>query len=132
MKLIRKRATAVLGVIALTAAAAPGAQAQVVPTTGPPAAAGVGASPCATTVTGLVGGSPGTPLVSSCSGMSYIAPTIGQMATVTGPVNTGGVVVGQQVVSAGPVVQGYSRDRPTSSWPGSSSTTVQRGDGHRS
>jgi hypothetical protein len=111
MRLIRKRATAVLGVIALTAAAAPAAHAQVVPTWGVgagfPAAAGVGASPCATTVTGLVGGSPGTPLISSCSGVSYIGPTIGQMATTTGPVNTGPVVVGQQVVSAGPVVLGY-------------------------
>jgi hypothetical protein len=104
MKLIRKRATAVLGVIALTAAAAPAAHAQVLPPglgTGVPSAAGVGASPCATTVTGLVGGSPGTPLVSSCSGVSYIGPTIGQMATTTGPVNTG------PVVSAGPVVLGY-------------------------
>ena len=107
MKLIPKRATAVFGVIALTAAAAPAAHAQVVPGGGVPAGAGVGASPCATTTTGMIGGSPGTPLIAACSGASYIGPTVGQIATTTGPVNTGPVVVGQQVVSAGPVVQGH-------------------------
>jgi hypothetical protein len=107
MKFIRKRATAVLGAIALTAAAVPAAQAQVFPTTGVPAAAGVGASPCATTVTGLIGGSPGTPLISVCGApgaLSFVGPTIGQIATTIGPITIGPAVIGQQVVSAGPVV----------------------------
>jgi hypothetical protein len=111
MKLIRKRAMAVLGAIALTGAAAPTAHAQVLPTAGLgaglPAASGVGASPCATTVTGLIGGSPGTPLISVCQApgaLSFIGPTIGQIATTIGPITIGPAVIGQQVVSAGPVV----------------------------
>jgi hypothetical protein len=111
MKLFAKRATAVFGAVALTAAAAPAAHAQVLPTAGPgaglPAASGVGVSPCATTVTGLIGGSPGTPLISVCQApgaLSFIGPTIGQIATTIGPITIGPAVVGQQVVSAGPVV----------------------------
>jgi hypothetical protein len=111
MQLIPKRAAAVLGVIALTAAAAPAAHAQVVPTpglgAGIPSAVGVGVSPCATTVTGLIGGSPGTPLTSVCQApgaLSFIGPMIGQIATTIGPITIGPAVIGQQVVSAGPVV----------------------------
>jgi hypothetical protein len=102
MNLIRKRATVVLGAIALTAAAARPAHAQVFP--GFPSAAGAGASPCATSTTGQISGAP---LISSCQGpgaLSFVGPSIGQIATTIGPINIGPVLIGQQVVSTGPVV----------------------------
>ena len=104
MKLIRKRATAVLGAIALIAAAEPAAHAQVLPTAG----ISVGtASPCAPTVTGQIGGSPGTPVISVClapGALSFVGPSIGQIAPAIGPTIIGPTVIGQQITNSGTVV----------------------------
>ena len=102
---IRKTAVAVLGAVALTAAATPTANAQW---PGPTGAAGSTASPCSTqqgTAIGATGNAP----VEICSGGGpvSVAPVTGQIATVTGPmVNSASAVVvgGQIAASAGPAI----------------------------
>ena len=103
---IRKTAVAVVGAVALTAAATPTANAQW---PGPTGAAGSIASPCSTqqgTAIGLTGNAP----VEICSGgLVSVAPVIGQIASVFGPtINSPGVVVigGQVAASAGPAING--------------------------
>jgi hypothetical protein len=113
MKLIPKRATAVLGAIVLAGAAAPAAQAQVVPTGGLGSTfptVGIGASPCANAVAGTTGGAPGTPIISVCQApgaLAFVGPSIGQIVSIVGPITIGAGVVGQPVASAGSVVTGF-------------------------
>lgn len=113
MKINRKRATAVLGGIALAAAAAPVAHAQVVPTAGLGSSfptVGIGASPCSTATAGTTGGAPGTPIISVCQApgaLAFVGPSIGEIATIVGPITIGAAVVGQPVASAGSVVTSF-------------------------
>jgi hypothetical protein len=112
MKLIRTRAVAVLGTIALTVAVAPPAHAQVLPTAGLGSTfptVGIGASPCANAVAGTTGGAPGTPIISVCQApgaLAFVGPSIGQIVNIVGPITIGAAVVGQPVASAGSVVTG--------------------------
>ena len=104
---IRKTAVAVVGAVALTAAATPTANAQWL---GPTGAAGSIASPCST-LQGTAIGATGNVPVEICSGggLVSVAPVTGQIASVIGPtINSPGLVVigGQVAASAGPAING--------------------------
>ena len=104
---IRKTAVAVVGAVALTAAATPTANAQ---SPGPTGAAGATTSPCSTQQGNAIGATGNVPVeICSGGGPVSVAPVTGQIATVTGPtINSPGVVVigGQVAASAGPVITG--------------------------
>ena len=104
---IRKTAVAVLGAVALTAAATPTANAQWPGATG---AAGSIASPCSTQQGTAIGATGNAPVeICSGGGLTFVAPVTGQIARVIGPaINSPGVVVigGQVAASAGPAING--------------------------
>jgi hypothetical protein len=94
----------------MTAAGSPAAHAQVLP----PAALGLGLpsstvaadSPCGTTVGQDVGGSAGSPQYAVCqgAGLTFLGPSVGQVAAIIGPTTIGPAFIGQLVVSGGAAV----------------------------
>ena len=107
MKSIRKTAVGTLGAVALTAPAAPSANAQVPIGPVAPGGAAAAGSPCSLPAGTIVGGPPGSPLQQVCAGvgnLAFIGPTIGQIATVVGPTIIGPSVGVQAVSSGGSVV----------------------------
>ena len=102
---IRKTAVAVVGAVALTAAATPTANAQW---PGPTGAAGSIDSPCSTEQGAAIGLTGNVPVeICSGGGPVSVAPVTGQIASVTGPaINSPGVEVigGQVAASAGPAI----------------------------
>jgi hypothetical protein len=76
---IRKTAVAVVGAVALTAAATPTANAQT-------GVAGATASPCSTQQGTAIGATGNVPVqICSGGGLTFVAPVIGQIASVIGP-----------------------------------------------
>jgi hypothetical protein len=72
---------------------------------------GLGASPCGTGIAGGQG-SPAAPAVCT-SGLSFVAPTIGQIASTIGPTIITGAVVGTTII----VASGSNVTAPGSSLP---------------
>ena len=107
MKSIRKTAVATMGAVALTALAAPAANAEFPIGVGTPGGAAPTGSPCSLAVGSIAVGPPGTPLQQVCAGagnLTFIGPATGQIASVVGPTIIGPAVGVQAVASAGPVV----------------------------
>lgn len=98
MKLTRQRFAAVLGVVML---------AICVPVAS--ASASLANGPCATGDTpeqqGQVGGNTNS-VCQGSGGLSYIGPSVGQIATVIGPTVIGPATIGNAIVSAGDVAAG--------------------------
>lgn len=104
---IRKMAVAALGAVAVTAPVAPVANAQVPAIIGVPGAAGTIGSPCSLPAGSIAVGPTGAPLQQICAGvgnLAFIAPTIGQVASVVGPTIIGPAVGVQAVTSTGAAV----------------------------
>jgi hypothetical protein len=107
MKPIRKTAVAAVSACALTALAAPVANAQVPPVLGAPGGAASTGSPCSLPAGSIGVGPTGAPLEQVCAGvgnLAFIGPTIGQVSSVVGPTVIGPAVGVQAVASTGAVV----------------------------
>jgi hypothetical protein len=100
---IRRALSTALVVTAALAVGAPTAGAISLPVAGSPVAAG----PCATTTQDGQGRTGGTATqVCSGGGLTFIGPSVGQIATVIGPTILGPGFVANSIVSAGNVAVG--------------------------
>jgi hypothetical protein len=103
---IRRAFLAALAVTAALGIGAPAAGASTLPVFTIPTGPGQAVGPCGHATNGVGVGNVGQTEAQVClgSGLAFVAPAIGQIASVIGPTIIGPAVVGTTIVSAGNAV----------------------------